>query len=152
NSLFMNKPPLTIATAQSYISANVTENGKEIRRLMGIAHDAFDSANLSSIPTERSLYQLHSCHHAAQPSASDSVECRVPFTEVSMKPENVNENMTRDIAELTLEELDEMSGGDGRDVIGVAAGGVTMLVGGALGSDIQQIVTKVAAKYQQPGQ
>ncbi len=30
----MSKRPITIATAQSYISADVRENGQEIRRLM----------------------------------------------------------------------------------------------------------------------
>src|SRR5262245_26334514 len=35
----MNKRPLTIATAQSHISANVSDNGKEIRRLMQLAHN-----------------------------------------------------------------------------------------------------------------
>jgi predicted amidohydrolase len=35
----MNKHPLTLATAQSHISADVMENGKEIRRLMLAAHN-----------------------------------------------------------------------------------------------------------------
>jgi predicted amidohydrolase len=36
----MKTNSLTIATAQSFISKDVRENGLEIRRLMGLAHQA----------------------------------------------------------------------------------------------------------------
>ena len=67
-----------------------------------------------------------------------------------MKPENLNEKMTENVRELNVGELDGVSGGDstGKAVIGVAAGGVTMLVGDAIGAALSQVIMNVAAKYQ----
>ena len=67
-----------------------------------------------------------------------------------MKPESLNENMTENIRELTLDELDEVSGGmgTGQAIVGVAAGGLMVLAAGETGGALSQAIRNVAAKYQ----